>query len=495
MDLLNISSIHFSVSYGELERNKQELFTLIEQEAEQGANIIVAPEMALSGYSFTGRDEIFPLCIREDDHLLNELEGLGAAFGCYICIGAAMCIAPADVLYNSALIIGPHGLITRYDKVNGEIRWACQGEPTQNNVVDTPWGRAGVLICSDSYYELMARSCALKGADLLLIPANWPSSGPTALDPVEIWRARALENGLYVVGCNRTGKDISMDCCSAVSACLTPAGEVLARHCLAHSSVMRVKLPLAGGRLDSSARLAALSGRRPEHYHSIYRNVGSIQDLTTFYELPEPGKLKICCLVPAQNTFAEWKAEYRKQAAGKSILWLLPMIEGEQLEQVALMLQEEEASQWLLCRAREQGWTLLGSNGGRREFLRQAPGSSWMITDVGPGRIGLTDYAAFKHPECALALSKEGCDLIVLSEQNMTRDMRLLCGARTINHIAVAACCREGAGIWMRPEGHGRWLEEHADVGGKCSFVLDTALTRTKRFQDRLDFQTLLTTS
>ena len=59
-----------------------------------------------------------------------------------------------------------------------------------------------MLICADTYYGLLPRSLALHDVDLLLTLANWPLVG---IDPREVWRARALENGIGVIGANRTG--------------------------------------------------------------------------------------------------------------------------------------------------------------------------------------------------------------------------------------------------------------------------------------------------
>lgn len=111
---------------------------------------------------------------------------------------------------------------------------------------------------------------------------------------------------------------------------------------------------------------------------------------------------------------------------------------------------------------------------------------------IGPAKIAFIPFAALRHPEMAIAASKQGCDLIISDAEQFSTEVRLLAGARTINHLAVAICTDNGGGIWMRPEGHRRWQEELTGRAGLCSFVLSTALTRKKRFQDRIDFERLL---
>lgn len=176
-------------------------------------NVVLAPELAVSGYSFADYRDMAPYAETADGPTLTAVAHLCALYGMYACIGLAEMDPLSGILYNSAFVVDPNGsIVCRYRKINAEFRWACPGDPTQDNTFDTPWGRIGVLICSDSYHSLMPRVTALRGANLLLIIANWP---PTGLNPVEIWRARAMENGVFVAACNRTGQDLVMDCSRA----------------------------------------------------------------------------------------------------------------------------------------------------------------------------------------------------------------------------------------------------------------------------------------
>lgn len=66
----------------------------------------------------------------------------------------------------------------------------------------------------------------LKGAGLLLILANWP---PENNNPEKFWRSRSLENGIYIIACNRTGKDKTMNCQKAESFIIDLIGAVVER--------------------------------------------------------------------------------------------------------------------------------------------------------------------------------------------------------------------------------------------------------------------------
>jgi predicted amidohydrolase len=70
-------------------------------------------------------------------------------------------------------------------------------------VFDTAIGKIGVLICYDVRFPEAARVLALDGADIIALPTNWPDGAevsPTFMAP-----ARAAENRVFVVTCNRVG--------------------------------------------------------------------------------------------------------------------------------------------------------------------------------------------------------------------------------------------------------------------------------------------------
>ena len=93
-------------------------------------------------------------------------------------------------------------------------------------VFDLPWGRTALAICYDLRFPEMWRHYMQAGAQLILIPAEWP------IPRVEHWRlllrARAVENQLFVVGCNRAGGGSdSQHPFGGHSAAVDPWGKVL----------------------------------------------------------------------------------------------------------------------------------------------------------------------------------------------------------------------------------------------------------------------------
>lgn len=195
----------------------------------------------MSGYSFNSRDDIAGFIEHENSPFLREIMGLAKEFRCYIILGLAFCDAQTNIFFNTAFVAGPSGLICKYHKINAELRWACPGGAKQKNIFTTPWGKLGVLICSDSYHELIPRVAVINGANLLLVLANWP---PTGLNPIEIWQARAMENGCMIAVCNRTGMDKKMDCRKAESCLIDTDGTVLSDCSSSKSKLFKVSVPL-----------------------------------------------------------------------------------------------------------------------------------------------------------------------------------------------------------------------------------------------------------
>lgn len=499
MPSLKLALIHSAVDHKQPEANRENLLALFRQAGEKGAQLVMGPELSISGYSFSSYRDMAPYAETSDGPTLTALADLCRAYGFFACIGLAEQGASTGILYNSAFVLGPTGkIVCRYRKINAEYRWACPGDPREDNTFDTPWGRIGVLICSDSYHSLMSRVTALRGASLLLVLANWP---PTGLDPLEIWRARALENGMSVAACNRTGLDLVMDCSRAPSAVFDTQGSMVLNKWSQSTRLLQVSLSLNGdGRLGSGQRLKRVASRRFDDMHACYLNLTGLADLTTFLQLPQPGPLHICCYCAdtLMGGIEALTADGEKLHS-PNVLHILPAKGYRDSDLMNVQHYCAATGQKvILCRDSNSGSALCWFDGETAPQslpwdIRHGVGSpSFPCFDCGPARLHIVPFKALYHPEMVLASAKQGCDLAVVFCHSFTETVRLLGGARTIDGVAMAACSSEGAGIWMTPEGHQRWEEHLAGPGKICRYLLDTNRTRKKRFQDRIDFETLL---
>ena len=143
------------------------------------------------------------------EHLCREL-------GCYIQTGTFLERDPAfpGVVFNSTLLIGPQGVLTKYRKVNPWIPWEVHASPHDLQdyadpmfpVADTEIGKLGVAICYDWLFPEVLRQLAFDGAEVLIrVSAYMDPWGATP--PMDWWtlfnRARAAENTCYVVAANQ----------------------------------------------------------------------------------------------------------------------------------------------------------------------------------------------------------------------------------------------------------------------------------------------------
>jgi predicted amidohydrolase len=134
----------------------------------------------------------------------------------------------AGVLYNSAALIGPGGLVGKYRKTHIPFqavdRFVAPGD-IPLSVFDTPLGRIGLLICYDLRFPEPARVLALAGVQIIanltnLPPPGWPQ-------PEFIFQARAAENRVWVVCADRVGEERGVRFIGR-SAIVSPQGEKLA---------------------------------------------------------------------------------------------------------------------------------------------------------------------------------------------------------------------------------------------------------------------------
>ncbi|HLM33122.1 MAG TPA: carbon-nitrogen hydrolase family protein, partial [Gaiellaceae bacterium] len=136
---------------GEPERNVEACLARLEEAAAGGCDLLVLPECATSGYMFASEDEAAPYAEEVPGPSVEALAGACARHRLH-CV-AGLLERDGDRLRNTAVLVGPSGLVGRYRKTHlpflGVDRFVAPGdEPPE--VYDTPVGRLGMVIC----YEL-----------------------------------------------------------------------------------------------------------------------------------------------------------------------------------------------------------------------------------------------------------------------------------------------------------------------------------------------------
>ena len=196
---------------GDLAANRELARAAIAEAVSDGADVVVLPELITSGYVFESVEEAAALAIGSDHEILSEWAA--AAADADIVLAAGFCELGADArVYNSVALVDASGLRGVYRKLHLWDREKLFFTPGTDPppVIDTRVGRVAVIICYDLEFPELTRSVALAGAQLLLVPTNWPLvPRPDGERPPEamIAMAAARVNRMAIACADRVGTE------------------------------------------------------------------------------------------------------------------------------------------------------------------------------------------------------------------------------------------------------------------------------------------------
>lgn len=206
--------------------NLQAVLARLHTAAQEGAVLAVFPETILTGYNMS-REEAAEVADRIPGHATGRLAEACRREDIHAVVGMLEA-GPDGEFYNTAVLIGPGGLLERYRKTHlpllGVDRYLSPGEAF-TSPVGTPAGRAGILICYDLRFPEPIRCLALAGAQVVALPTAWPQAA--TLYPDYMARSRASENRVYLVAANNVGEERGTRYLGR-SIIVAPSGEVLA---------------------------------------------------------------------------------------------------------------------------------------------------------------------------------------------------------------------------------------------------------------------------
>jgi predicted amidohydrolase len=183
-----------------------------------------------------------------------------------------------DRCYNTAILAGPGGIEAIYRKTHtlclGVDRFTTSGD-IGYRVNDLPVGRVGILICYDLRFPESARLLALQGAQIIVLPTNWPET--SSIQPDIFTRARAAENRVFVLAADRVGTERGARFLGR-SQIVAPSGTVLAEASTDRAELLVLDVdPLEADLKNVVVRAGAhemdvLADRRPELYGELVRD-------------------------------------------------------------------------------------------------------------------------------------------------------------------------------------------------------------------------------
>ena len=252
------AAVQFTIALGDVEANLSHVKGALQRLALQGVELAVLPEMWSCGFAY--RD--LNLLAQRTPELLQELESLSRDLG--MTIVGSLPEAHGAKVFNTAYVVDRGRLAGSYRKLHlfslmGEDRALDSGAAVL--VAPTSIGKIGVMICYDLRFPELARRLTLEGAEIIVVPGEWPK--PREEHWRILLRARAIENQLFVVAANCCGVVGKLDFFGS-SLIIDPKGEILAQG--GYQSCEPVATLEAAEMENWRASITCLKDRRPDCY-------------------------------------------------------------------------------------------------------------------------------------------------------------------------------------------------------------------------------------
>lgn len=211
-----VAAVQFEPKLLQVHENLAVAQRLTFEAAAKGARVIVLPELCIGGQVLRTVDEAYDVCQEKDGYQTQAFVPIAQRFGCHIVFGYSE--LHEGNLYNSAAVVGPHGLAANARKHNlwgSDNIWAQPAEDL-SPIVNTDVGRLGVLICRDAmnryresyYHQAPNQRFYHKGSvDVIALLTNWgveygyPDSG---------WVELVEETRANLIVSNRVGRERDM---------------------------------------------------------------------------------------------------------------------------------------------------------------------------------------------------------------------------------------------------------------------------------------------
>jgi predicted amidohydrolase len=264
---------------GEPERNLETCLQRLEEAVSAGAQLLVLPECAVPGYMFDSLEEGLSYAEEVPGPTTEALEQACERLDAYAICG--MLQRDGDLLRNTAVFVGPEGLIGTYWKTHlpflGVDRFVTPGD--ELTVWETPLGRIGVEICYDLRFPEVTRTLALKGADLVAHPTNFPMAAKVQTELITV--ARAAENRIYLLTANRVGKERWGEFCGW-SQIVDPYGKRLAEAGETEEALLVADVDVEQARdkdyvIPGEYELYLFGHRRPELYGALVEEQSAVK--------------------------------------------------------------------------------------------------------------------------------------------------------------------------------------------------------------------------
>jgi predicted amidohydrolase len=273
LDKIRIASVQINPEIKAKQKNLGKILTNLKAAAANKAQLIVFPECALTGYIFTSREEAKPYMENVPGPSSKKLAEVCNELGVYTVVG--LLEKDGNKCFNTAVLIGPKGIIGKYRKNHlpylGIDRFLDRGDGPFR-IYKTPIGNIGLHICYDCNFPESARVMTLLGADILVLPTNWPEGRDKVSKYVVV--TRAFENMVHFVVADRVGEERGT-MFTGLSKIINAWGETLVEASRKDEEIVYGEVSLAQARekhivvKPGESEFDFIGNRRPELYGEL----------------------------------------------------------------------------------------------------------------------------------------------------------------------------------------------------------------------------------
>ena len=219
-----VALIQSDIVFGDPAANYRIFAEKMKRAVEKKATLLILPEMWTTGYDLKRIQEI-------GDPEGNQTKAFLQSFAKenqVTIVGGSVAEIKDGKVNNATYVVNPEGkIVAEYRKIHlfgimKENQYLAGGEEIATFPLEET--KAGVTICYDIRFPELARLYALQGAGILVNSAEWPH--PRLHHWRTLLQARAIENQMFVIACNRVGKSGRTQFCGH-SMVIDPWGEVL----------------------------------------------------------------------------------------------------------------------------------------------------------------------------------------------------------------------------------------------------------------------------
>lgn len=270
---VRVAGVQMEPKIGEVKHNLDQILAKLEVATEEGARLVVFPECALTGYGFRSRDEARPYAEPTDGPSLQTIQQACRKLDLFSVYGFIE--SDGDRIFNACALVGPDGLVATYRKVHLPFLGVDKFVDPGNRpfaVHEAAGLKIGMHICYDGAFPETARVLTLLGAELIVLPTNWPTHSECAAE--HMIATRAMENVVYAMAVNRVGEERGFRFIGRSSIAATN-GQILAHASVEGEEIIYADIDPAKARQKRLIRVPGehevdrIADRRPGFYQAI----------------------------------------------------------------------------------------------------------------------------------------------------------------------------------------------------------------------------------